>query len=94
MGHMVYTTFAQGDKQVAGMMQSQPEWGEVPPHWSVYFATADAAATVAQAKALGADVMIEPMDVPNVGTLAYLHDPQGALFAVIKFDPATVCPAP
>ncbi|MDQ1430062.1 MAG: hypothetical protein QOF40_664 [Actinomycetota bacterium] len=29
-------------------------------------------------------VLAEPMDVPNVGRIAALMDPQGAVFSVIK----------
>jgi predicted enzyme related to lactoylglutathione lyase len=30
---------------------------------------------------------MEPMDVPNVGRIAVLNDPQGATFGIIKPEP-------
>jgi predicted enzyme related to lactoylglutathione lyase len=32
---------------------------------------------------------MQPMDVPNVGRIAVLRDPQGATFGVINPAPAT-----
>jgi predicted enzyme related to lactoylglutathione lyase len=70
---------------VGGMMQSQaPE--EVPPHWLPYFAVDDCDAAVAKAQSLGGQVYAPAFDVPNVGRMAVLADPQGASFAVIKLD--------
>jgi len=34
--------------------------------------------------------MMGPMDIPQVGRLAVLADPQGAVFAVIKMDNAAI----
>ena len=31
-----YTLFQQGDKDLAGMIQMTPEWGNVRPHWMPY----------------------------------------------------------
>ena len=58
---------------------------EVPTHWLVYFATEDTDATMAQAKELGASVMMEPIDLP-VGRFGILTDPHGAAFAVIALN--------
>ncbi len=57
-----------------------------PPHWLAYVGSADVDATVKQAKQLGAQVYVEPRDIPSVGRFAVLADPQGAIFAV--FAPA------
>jgi hypothetical protein len=56
----------------------------MPPFWGVYFSVADTDATVAKAKELGATVLAEPMDLPGVGRMAALLDPQGAAFSIIK----------
>ena len=32
-----YIEFVKGGESVAGMMQIQPEWGQVPPNWGIYF---------------------------------------------------------
>lgn len=58
---------------------------EIPVHWLVYFAVEDTDATIAQAKERGANVMMEPIDLP-VGRFAILTDPHGAAFAVIALS--------
>ena len=56
---------------------------EVPSFWTVYFAVADADATLEKATKLGGSVTIPATDIPP-GRFAHLKDPQGAAFAVIK----------
>ena len=80
-----YTVWEAGGKAVGGMMQmSEPYFpAEVPAHWSVCFAVADADATVAKAGSLGATITYEPMDMP-IGRFAGIVDPQGASFSVMQ----------
>ena len=54
-----------------------------PSHWSTVFAVADTDATVAKAKELGGAVLMEPFDLPDIGRLAVLKDPAGAVFQVM-----------
>jgi uncharacterized protein len=82
-----YTIFKKGDEQAAGMMQITKEMGATPPHWEVYFAVEDSDRTVEKAKGMGAQVMVPPTDIPNIGRFAMLNDPQGAGFAVIRLEP-------
>ena len=49
-----------------------------------YFQVGDADASAAKAKTLGANVMLPPHDIPNVGRFAVITDAQGAVFAVFK----------
>ena len=48
-----------------------------PVAWSIYFNTLDVDASVQRAKELGATVYVEPMEVMDLGRMAYLGDPQG-----------------
>jgi len=82
-----YVIFKNGNAQIGGMMQLAKEWGPVPPYWLVYFAVDDCDRTVEKAKGLGANAMMPPMDIENVGRFAVLTDPQRAAFAVIKLNP-------
>lgn len=50
--------------------------------WVTYFAVDDCDATVATARKLGADVLVEPMDAARQGRLAFLADPLGATFGL------------
>jgi predicted enzyme related to lactoylglutathione lyase len=79
-----YIEFRLGDRGVGGMLEIREEWGDVPPHWAVYFAVEDCDATLEQAKSLGGNLEVAPMDIENVGRFAILQDPQGAHFAVIQ----------
>jgi predicted enzyme related to lactoylglutathione lyase len=84
MGDGDYTIWNLGERGIGGGMGMGAETPpDMPPHWLVWFAVADRAATVARARELGADVMLEAMDVPGVGTMGVLAAPQGAAFGVI-----------
>lgn len=79
-----YTVFKRGDQPAGGAMPIQAEWGEMPPHWSVYFAVEDCDACAATATKLGGAVLSPPTDIPGVGRFAVLRDPQGANFSVLQ----------
>jgi len=57
---------------------------DVPPHWSVTFATDDADATARKASELGGQVIAGPFDAPWV-RMAVIADPQGASFIASQF---------
>ncbi len=84
MAPMDYTMVKAGGTEVAGMMQTTPDMGEFPPHWSVYFGVADVDATAAQAQSLGGTVIVQPEDIPSIGRFAVLMDPQGAAFSIFQ----------
>ena len=77
-----YTLFKKGGRDVGGLMTLPTP--EVPPHWLAYVHVADVDALVARATSLGGKVMMPPMNVPTVGRLAILQDPQGAVIGVFK----------
>jgi predicted enzyme related to lactoylglutathione lyase len=81
-----YRIFQRGEERIAGVMKLPHE--SMPSHWQPYVAVEDADATTARAKELGASALVEPMDVPNVGRIAVLSDPQGAQVGIIKPQPA------
>jgi predicted enzyme related to lactoylglutathione lyase len=60
----------------------QPNQVTPPPHWLSYIGTADVDSTVRQAVELGGKVVVPAYNVPNIGRMAHLQDPQGAVFAV------------
>ena len=82
-----YRIFNRGETGIAGFM-TLPD-ASVPPHWQPYVAVDDPDATTAKAEELGGVTLAEPMDVPKVGRIAVLRDPQGATFGIIKPDPAS-----
>jgi uncharacterized protein len=82
MGGMSYTIVRLGESDLAGLM-ARPEGLDVPPHWKSYIKVDDADATVAKAKELGASVIVEPTDIPDVGRFSVLRDPVGAVFGIL-----------
>ena len=81
-----YRIFNRGETGVAGFMTLPDD--SISPHWQPHIAVEDADATVAKALELGGSTIVDPMDVPKVGRVAVLRDPQGATFGIIKPDPA------
>ena len=71
------------DKTGIGGLMKAPQPG-MPAQWLPYVLVEDVDATVAQAAKLGGKVCKEPFDVPEVGRIAVVSDPQGAVFGVIK----------
>lgn len=55
-----------------------------PSMWVPYVTVTDPDAIAAQARALGATVCVEPMDIPNVGRFAMFIDPTGVTTGVIR----------
>lgn len=88
---MNYSEIHTDNKAVGGMLQMTDEWkmldtGEfLPSHWMTYIAVDDVDATAEKAKSLGANVCVQPVDVPNIGRFSVINDPQGATFTIIKF---------
>ncbi|MBM4367383.1 MAG: VOC family protein [Deltaproteobacteria bacterium] len=79
-GAGVYQMFGKGGKTFGGMMLKP---AEMPmPAWLYYFSVPSADEVATRAKALGAHVILGPMDVPGGGRIAVALDPQGASFAV------------
>ncbi len=76
-----YFNFQRNGVRVAGCMAAQPGVG-VPDVWSIYLATDDAAKTLDAARASGGQVLIEPMPVADLGTMAFLADSGGAAIGV------------
>jgi predicted enzyme related to lactoylglutathione lyase len=74
-----------GERPAATFMEIQAEWGPMPPVWGVYFAVANCEAACEKAKGLGAQVVLEPRDIPP-GRFAVIQDPQGGSFSVIQLE--------
>jgi hypothetical protein len=80
-----YTLLKLHGKDIGGLYTMQgPMFEGVPPHWMSYVAVADVDATAKEASQKGGAVVAPPMDVPGVGRMAVLKDPQGAVFSLFK----------
>lgn len=78
-----YRVLKVGDTAVGGLMAS-PQPG-MPPAWGVYVTVDNVDETVAEVKRLGGKVLMDIMDVPTVGRMATIQDPQGAVLSVITY---------
>lgn len=81
-GDSSYNLWVAGDRPVGGWMALPPEAleGGAQPHWLSYMGTPDVDGTSARVRELGGKVMRAPWDIPQVGRIAVLVDPQGAVF--------------
>lgn len=88
-----YDVWMKGEASVGGVMPlpEQAKQMGAPPHWLAYIGTPDVDQTVTRATELGAQVYFGPADIPTVGRIAVIADPQGAVFAA--FTPASEAPA-
>lgn len=77
-----YKIFKIGETRVAGLMKMPDP--SIPSMWQPYVAVEDADATAARAGELGGSTLMGPMDIPNVGRIAVLKDPVGAVFGIIR----------
>ena len=77
-----YTVWKNKGKGVGGLMKRPSE--DMPPHWLGYVTVADVDATAKKAGEAGGKVTMPPSDVPTVGRIAVLQDPQGAALGVIQ----------
>lgn len=80
-----YTEWVNDGKSIGGMLPMKgPEWTGIPPHWNCYITVADCDERAAKAKQLGAQLYVQPTDIPNVGRFAVVADPQKAVFCIIQ----------
>jgi len=80
MGGEPYWLLKSEGRPVAGAMVPAQQ---MPAQWSVYLNVDDVDATVARAEELGGKQLMPAFDVPGVGRLGILVDPQGAMFALM-----------
>ncbi len=79
----VYSMAAIRGKAVGAMYQMYQEQAEqgVPTYWGSYVSVANVDETVEKAKSLGANIIVEPMDVFDAGRMAAILDPIGAVIS-------------
>ena len=77
-----YFNFTKNGVREAGGMQWQSGMPGQANIWSVYLASDDAGKTVAAASANGGQVLVEPMAIADLGTMAVVSDAGGASIGV------------
>lgn len=84
-GPLDYTIFEYDGGGIAGLMKMPPVG--MPPVWMGYIHVEDVDAAVEKAKAAGAVVHRAAEDLPGIGRMAMIADPQGAVFHLMKPTP-------
>ena len=79
--HGGYVTFQHEGGPVAGCMRNDGTSG-ASNGWSVYLESKDATATVNMAEANGGQVIVQPMQVDELGHMAFISDPAGAMVGI------------
>jgi predicted enzyme related to lactoylglutathione lyase len=76
-----YTQAFSDGKAAAAVVPPMPG-AEGQSAWCLYLASRDAAATAEKVKAAGGEVLMEPMQVGEFGTMALAKEPSGAVFGI------------
>ena len=89
MGEMgTYKMLSANGSSVAGVVstndKNHPELQGIPPHWSISIAVDDVDMRVKKCEELGGKVLQGPFDIPEIGRMALVQDPQGATFWLMK----------
>ncbi len=81
-----YRIFTARDGEGVGGVLKTPDGAPFDPIWLAYYGVDDVDAATEKLKALGGSVHMEPTDIPNVGRLSFVADPQGASFYLMRGD--------
>lgn len=76
-----YTMWTAAGQPIGGVMRL-PEEVDAPPHWLGYVGVDDVEETLEQAQKLGATLHFGPHDIPEVGRIAVISDPHGAVLSL------------
>jgi uncharacterized protein len=79
-----YWHIKNGEEFIGGIPPDTFRNPGAPPHWLAYFLISDCDASAAKATQLGARLYLPPMTVEDVGRMAVVADPQGAVFALFQ----------
>jgi len=76
-----YSTLMVNGDEVAGVVPADE--GD-QAGWQIYFGVADLRKAVQAATAAGGELLVEPEDKPEAGSLATIQDPQGGVLSLIQ----------
>ncbi len=75
-----YITFKNNGRMNGGMLEMDESYGDIPPHWIVYFTVADLDASLKQVEELGGKVHVPKTALGEMpGHFAVVADPTGAV---------------
>jgi uncharacterized protein len=80
-----YRVVSVGETGIGGIMGLASGGPPMPPQWGCYVTVDNVEQTLAKCTALGGKTIVGPMDVPTVGRMAVIQDPQGATLSVMQY---------
>jgi predicted enzyme related to lactoylglutathione lyase len=83
-GANAYDILHRPDGEGIGGVMRIPEGMNFPPHWGMYIGVPDLDDAVAHIKRMGGSSLSGLIEVPNVGRMETLKDPQGATFSILE----------
>ncbi len=79
-----YWILKSGEEMAGGLMAMPAAAPDgTPPYWMSYVAVDDVDAAVGKVSDLGGAVLVEPFDIPNIGRMGVIQDPQGAVISLM-----------
>jgi len=83
-GGEFYTMLNLKDRPLGALynMRAEERASGAPPHWNSYVSVESADRSAAKAKGLGGTLLAQPFDVMDVGRMAIIQDPTGAIFCI------------
>lgn len=77
-----------GDIPIGGVMKI-PDGMGFPPHWEMYVGVPKLEDAVAKVEKLKGSALSPVIDIPTVGRMRVMKDPQGAVFSIYEPDPTS-----
>jgi predicted enzyme related to lactoylglutathione lyase len=79
-----YTMFRLGGRDVGGgyALTAEMRAHGLPPHWLLYICVRSADETAEKVAQAGGKLLKDPFDVMDIGRMAVIQDPTGAIFAI------------
>lgn len=87
-----YHLWMRGAESMVGGVMRIPQGMQFPPHWEMYVGVLQLEQTAAKIEQLGGAALSPTIEVPTVGRMRTMKDPQGAVFCI--YEPASPPPGP
>lgn len=82
-----YDLWMRADGVMIGGVMKIPEGMNFPPHWGMYVGVPKLEDAVSRIESMGGSALSPVIDVPGVGRMRTMKDPQGAAFSI--YEPAS-----
>jgi predicted enzyme related to lactoylglutathione lyase len=81
---MDYRQFTAANGDMIGGCMKMPDGAPMPPMWLGYIGVDDVDQSATNIREAGGQIHMEPQDIPGVGRFAFVADPQGVPFYIMR----------